>query len=150
LPPRPEDELIGFARRWKALSGNSAVESSLRDHFLFNALLVDRSASDKTVQFLLATTEKNGDAAHRGWIAGYSAFQRADFAHAAEAFAGLAAQAAAKSESVRAISAPALPTWSRASLEAARWTRRARCSVRARRSSGAIFMRFSARRTCKA
>jgi hypothetical protein len=105
----PEDELIGFARRWKALSGNSVAENSLRDHFLFNALLVDRSVSDKTVQFLLASTEKNGDALHHSWIVGYNAFQRADFAHAAEAFVGLAAQAAAKSESVRAISAPALP-----------------------------------------
>jgi hypothetical protein len=105
----PEDELIGFARRWKALSGNAAVENALRNHFLFNALLIDRSASDKTVQLLVASTEKNGDALYKAWIVGYTAFKRSNYAGAADALTPLATPDAGKSDGVRAITAPALP-----------------------------------------
>jgi len=90
-----EDELIGFARRWKALSGNKALENALRDHFLFNVLLIDRAPGERAVQSLLSLTEKNGDTLYRNWIKGYSAFKRASFTSAAEAFAPLSAPDAA-------------------------------------------------------
>jgi hypothetical protein len=104
-----EDELIGFARRWKALSGNAIAENALRDHFLFNALLIDRAVTEKTVQSLVVMTEKNGDALYKAWISGYFAFKRSNFPGAAAALAPLSAPDAPKFESTRAIREPALP-----------------------------------------
>jgi len=103
-----EDELIGFARRWKALSGNASVEHRLRHHFLFNALLIDRAASDKTVQELIAMNDKSGDALYKAWVAGYAAFKRNNAAVAADTLLPLV-QDPAKAEANRAVAEPALP-----------------------------------------
>jgi hypothetical protein len=105
----PEDELIGFARRWQALSGNVAVQNALRDHFLFNALLIDRAAPDKTAQMLTAMTEKNGDASYKAWITGYTAFKQGKYPLAVNALHPLTSQDSGKSDGARAITAPALP-----------------------------------------
>jgi len=105
----PEDELIGFAHRWQALSGRTTVQNALRDHFLFNALLIDRAPGDKTVQGLIAMTQKNGDALYKAWITGYTAFKRGNFTAAADALAPLAMQDAVKADDTKAITAAALP-----------------------------------------
>jgi hypothetical protein len=104
----PEDELIGFARRWKALSGKAAVEHRLRHHFLFNALMIDRAAADKTVQELVAMNDKSGDALYKAWVAGYAAFKRNNAALAADTLLMLV-QDRAKAEADKSVTEPALP-----------------------------------------
>ena len=85
------------------------MQNALRDHFLFNALLIDRAAGDKTVQGLIAMTEKNGDALYKAWITGYAAFKRGNFTVVADTLAPLAMQDAVKADGTKAITAPALP-----------------------------------------
>jgi hypothetical protein len=72
------DEVIAFAKRWKSLSGDAAVETRLRGRFLFDMLLVDRGASDWALEAMqeFASDKDPVLAAH---ARGYVAFKRARY-----------------------------------------------------------------------
>jgi hypothetical protein len=69
------DDVIAFAKRWKSLSGNAAVEGRLRGRFLFDMLMVDRAPTDWALEAMLDfAADKDGLlAAH---ARGYAAFKR--------------------------------------------------------------------------
>jgi hypothetical protein len=104
-----EEDLVGFARRWSALSGNATVQNLLRHHFLFNALIVDRASSERTVQLLSAAVEKARDTRYKAWVNGYSAFKRGNFAAAADTLTTLVTDETSAPDLVHAVTAPALP-----------------------------------------
>lgn len=104
-----EEDLVGFARRWSALSGNATVQNLLRHHFLFNALIVDRASSDRTAQLLSAAVEKAKDTRYKAWVTGYSAFKRGSFAAAADTLTALVNDETASPDLVHAVNGPALP-----------------------------------------
>jgi hypothetical protein len=72
------DEVIAFAKRWKSLSGQPAVEVRLRGRFLFDMLMVDRASSDWALEALLEFAGEKDPvlAAH---ARGYAAFKRSQY-----------------------------------------------------------------------
>jgi hypothetical protein len=79
-----DDELIGFAKRWKSLSGNAGAEAMLRQQFVFNALLLDRAPSDKTFAVVGTIAANAPDPTYTLLARGYRAFKRGDYAGAIE------------------------------------------------------------------
>lgn len=77
------DRLIAFASKWKVASGPSPMEAMLREHFLFNMLLVDRSPDSETLKAMSPFLGRGGDRAFLLLAQGYDAFKRGEFATAA-------------------------------------------------------------------
>jgi hypothetical protein len=80
----PDDELIGFAKHWKTLSGDAATEAILRQQFAFSALMLDRSPGDKTFAYVIATAGSTADPVYAPLATGYRAFKRGAYAAAIE------------------------------------------------------------------
>ncbi len=79
-----DDELIGFAKHWKSLSGDAAAEAILRQQFVFNALMLDRSPGDRTFAYVVTTAGGTADPTYATLATGYRAFKRGDYAGAIE------------------------------------------------------------------
>ena len=73
------DEVVAFAKRWKSLSGERALETRLKEQFLFNALLVDRPAADWAVEALSDFAQERQDPAFAALVRGYTAFKRGQY-----------------------------------------------------------------------
>jgi hypothetical protein len=79
-----DDELIGFAKRWKSLSGNTGAEAMLRQRFMFSALMLDRVPSDRAFASMVSTAGNTADPTYALLAKGYRAFKRGDYAGAVE------------------------------------------------------------------
>ncbi len=79
-----DDELIGFAKHWKSLSGDAAAEAALRQQFVFSALMLDRAPGDKTFAYVVTTAGNTADPIYAPLATGYRAFKRGDYAGAIE------------------------------------------------------------------
>jgi len=105
-----DDELLGFAKRWKSLSGRRDLEAGLRQHFIFNALMIDRAPSDKALATLdsVATGIKD-PTFYRMLGAGYNAFKRGNYPLVIESLGEITRMGLNKSENTEATVAHALP-----------------------------------------
>jgi hypothetical protein len=105
-----DDELLGFAKRWKSLSGRRDLEAGLRQHFIFNALMIDRAPSDKALATLdSVATGLNDPTYYRKLGAGYNAFKRGNYPLVIESLDEITRKAVSKSENTEAAVAYELP-----------------------------------------
>jgi hypothetical protein len=103
-----DDELIGFAKHWKSLSGNATTEAALRQQFVFGALMLDRSPGDKTFAYVVAPAT-NADPIYAPLATGYRAFKRGDYAGAIEHLSKLTEVGARPSPAAQQQGAVAMP-----------------------------------------
>ena len=113
-----DDELIGFARRWKSLSGNAEADALLRQSFVFSALMLDRTPSERTFGSIVSTAA--GDSAYASLARGYRAFKRGEYAAAAEQLAKFSDAGKAQSATAQQQNAFALPYLSASLVKAGR------------------------------
>jgi len=113
-----DDELIGFARRWKSLSGNAEADALLRQGFVFSALMLDRTPSERTFGSIVSTAA--GDSGYASLARGYRAFKRGDYAAAVEQLAKLSDASKGQSGSAQQQNAFALPYLSASLVKAGR------------------------------
>jgi hypothetical protein len=104
-----DDELIGFAKHWKSLSGNAAAEAALRQQFVFGALMLDRSPGDRTFAYLIAPASNAADPIYAPLATGYRAFKRGDYAGAIEHLTKFSEVGARPSPTVQQQGAVAVP-----------------------------------------
>jgi hypothetical protein len=104
-----DDELIGFAKHWKSLSGDATAEAMLRQQFVFGALMLDRSPGDKTFAYVVATGGDATNPTYAPLATGYRAFKRRDYAGAIEHLTKLAEVGTRQSQTTQQQAALALP-----------------------------------------
>ena len=104
-----EDELIGFAKHWKSLSGNPGAEAMLRQQFVFSAVMLDRTPSDRAFASVVSTAGSAADPTYAPLATGYRAFKRGDYAGAIEHLTKLAEVGLNRSQNVQQQEALALP-----------------------------------------
>jgi hypothetical protein len=104
-----DDELIGFAKHWKSLSGNASAEAMLRQQFVFNALMLDRTPGDKTLAYVVSTAASAAQTSYAPLATGYRAFKRGDYAGAIEHLTKLSEGGAGQSQNVQQQAACTLP-----------------------------------------
>ncbi len=104
-----EDELIGFAKHWKSLSGNPGAEAMLRQHFVFNAVMLDRMPSERAFASVVSTAGNAADPTYAPLATGYRAFKRGDYAGAIEHLTKLTEVGLNRSQNVQQQGALALP-----------------------------------------
>jgi hypothetical protein len=75
-----------FAGRWKLAGGPPHFEALLREHFLFNLLMIDRAVDEETLAIMAPFAGKGGDRAFVILSAAYHAFKRGDYAGAVPRF----------------------------------------------------------------
>jgi len=81
--------LVEFIQNWKRTSGPPQFEALLKEHFLFNMLMIDRPASEQSLRTVLAFGGHSGDRAYGILASGYDALRREDHANAAGHFTQL-------------------------------------------------------------
>jgi hypothetical protein len=113
-----DDELIGFARRWKSLSGNAEADALLRQRFVFSALMLDRTPSDRAFGSIVTTA--SGDSSYASLARGYRAFKHGDYAGAVEQLAKLSDAGKGASRAAQPQNAFALPYLSASLVKAGR------------------------------
>jgi len=104
-----EDELIGFAKHWKSLSGNAGTEAMLRQYFVFNAVMLDRMPSERAFASVVSTAGNGTDPSYAPLATGYRAFKRGDYAGAIEHLTKLTEVGFNRSQNVQQPAALALP-----------------------------------------
>jgi hypothetical protein len=104
-----DDELIGFARHWKSLSGDATAEAMLRQQFVFSALMLDRTPGDKAFAYVVATAGNVADPVYAPLAMGYRAFKRGDYAVAIEHLTKLTDVGNRQSQTAQQQAAVALP-----------------------------------------
>lgn len=88
-----DKEVLDFVTRWKSLSGDPRSEAKIKDAFVFQALMIDRSSEKKVLDSLSAFAGRAGDDLHQQLGPAYEAFRRGDFPAAADRFGTLVAAA---------------------------------------------------------
>ncbi|HTS52897.1 MAG TPA: hypothetical protein VMH26_06455, partial [Burkholderiales bacterium] len=115
-----DDELVGFAKRWKSLSGDARAEAILRQHFVFSALMLDRTPSERAFASLVSPAGSAADPTY-AWLAqGYRAFKRGDYAGAIDHLTRLTEVDISQSQNAQRQMAFALPYLTASLVEAGR------------------------------